>query len=88
MIEAWLCGVPVVATPVGAVPEIEAMYGKMVCRVPVCPTPRQLARAVRCAINKRNLPTLDRAREVAAEHFTDAAMGRRWCDWLVNEVAA
>lgn len=82
MTEAWLAGVPVVATRVGAVPEIESVHGRLIEPVPVCPTPGDLARAVRRAISERNHPTIDRARQVAAEHFTAQTMGRRWCDWL------
>lgn len=46
LIEAWLAGTPVVATPVGSVEELEAKFGRLVFRVPVDPSPEQLAEAV------------------------------------------
>lgn len=82
LIEAWMAGTPVVATRVGAVPEIEERFGSLVVPVPVCPTPAELAAAVKLAISGRNKSRIARARKVAAEHFTAQAMGRRWCDWL------
>lgn len=82
LIEAWLAGVPVVATRVGAVPEIEAKFGALVVPVTVRPTGAELAAAVKVALSKRNTARVAKAKRIAAEHFTAEAMGRRWAEWL------
>lgn len=85
MIEAWLAGVPVVATPVGAIPELEARFGgRLAVHVPVEPSADDLAEAVRSALSQENLQTVARARSIAAAHFTREAMGRRWTDYLCS----
>ena len=75
--EAWYCGCPTVATPVGAT-ELADMHGRLYVRVPVGCTPRELARAVRAALSPENRPTVAHAAEVVATHYTAAAMCRRW----------
>lgn len=83
MIEAWLAGVPVVATPVGALPGLERLHGQLVRRVPVCPSPRELADAVVAATSDEHAAVVDRARRVANANYTAAKMGRRWAEYLV-----
>ncbi len=85
--EAWLCGVPTVATRVGAVPELERKHGPLVSPVPVNPTPDQLAAAVRYAVSNEFRATVDRARAVVAAHYTAARMGERWTDYLCRVAA-
>jgi len=80
--EAWLAGLPTVATPVGAVPELEREYGPLVAPVPVDPTPRELADAVETALGPGRRGTTERARRVAWDHFTAGAMAARWTDFL------
>jgi glycosyltransferase involved in cell wall biosynthesis len=80
--EALLCGVPTVATPVGCVPEIEARFGQAVVTVPVSPTRDQLADALEVALSSEHRPTVKRARQIVWEHFTGAAMARRWTEHL------
>jgi len=77
--EAWAAGVPTVATPVGAVPELERQFGPLTRRVPVGATPVELADAVESAM-ARGL--VRHAREVTLREFTAARMARRWADWL------
>jgi glycosyltransferase involved in cell wall biosynthesis len=84
MTEAWLAGTPVVATRVGGVPEIEEAYGSLVVPVPMDPTPRQLACAVAEAVSEGNRERVARAQQVAWQHFTDRAMGRRWTEYLLS----
>lgn len=48
--EAWYCGLPVVSTRVGAVPELEEMFGPLVSAVPIRPTAEELALAVEGAL--------------------------------------
>jgi len=48
--EAWYCGVPTVATPVGAVPELEERFGPLTVRVPMEPSAAELADGVKEAL--------------------------------------
>ncbi len=85
MTEAWYCGVPVVATRVGAVPELERLYGPMVSPVPVHPSPEELGRAVENALTDRfREEVVTKAREVVCAHYTARAMARRWTDYLLS----
>lgn len=87
LIEAWLAGVPVVATPVGSLPELERRFGKLTVRVPIDASPRSLARAVRLASGEVGQENARRAREIAIEHFTSEAMAKRWTDFLQGIVS-
>lgn len=82
MIEAWICGLPVIATGVGAVPELEEKFGPLVVRVPIEATGQQLIEAVQYAMSEENKPVLEYARSIAEEHFTVMAMANRWSDYL------
>lgn len=82
--EAWHCGCPAVCTPVGALPDLEPIYGKMAVTVPLNATADELAAAVRLAIRPENLPVVDRAARVVREHFTAEAMAKRWAEYLVS----
>lgn len=84
LIEAWLAGTPVVATRVGAIPEIEAKFGPLVVPVPVKPTPKDLAAAVKVAVSRRNKERVAKAQKVAREHFTAKTMGQRWAEFLLS----
>lgn len=79
--EAWAAGVPTVATPVGAVPELERQFGPLTRRVPVGATPVELADAVESAMARA---LVRHARETTLREFTAARMARRWADWLVS----
>lgn len=81
LLEAWVAGATAVATPVGAVPELEERFGQMTHRVPVNATPEQMAEAVAAAVNDRGA-VAKRAQAVALEHLSLEAMGERWADWL------
>lgn len=85
--EAWAAGVPVVSTRVGAVPELEAEYGRLVVPVPVSPTPQELARAVQEAIAPANRQVIRRAQEMMFSRFTESHMLAERCRYL-REVMA
>lgn len=85
LLEAWSAGCRAVATPVGAVPELEERFGQMVHRVPVEASPEQMAAGVEAAVNDDG-SVAARAKSVATEHLTLTAMGDRWADWL-EEIA-
>lgn len=83
LIEAWLAGVPVVATPVGSVPELQSRFRRrLVIEVPRDPTPEQLAKAIRRACGKEGRKIAAAAQKLARQHFTCAAMSAHWTDYL------
>ncbi len=70
IIEAWLAGVPVVATPVGAIPELEKQFGQL--------TFRNVE-----DVNASNVGSVTwRANRLAKEQFTAKAMVKRWEEFL------
>ena len=81
--EAWYCGCPTVATPVGAT-ELTEEHGPLAVEVPINPTADQLAEAVRGAISPENRPVVERAAQVVATHYTATAMCRRWREYLTT----
>ncbi len=85
--EAWMCGVPTVTTPVGAVPELEEQFGRLSVSVPIEPSERELAEAIRRALSKENRTTVEHARTVTRKHFTARAMGLRWTDYMLDMIA-
>ena len=87
LIEAWAAGVPTVATPVGAVPELEEEFGRLTTTVPMGADPDQLAEAVLDA-SCEDFRTTANARNVAWKHLSAAAMARRWADFLAEVLAS
>lgn len=82
--EAWLAGVPTVATPVGAVPELEQVHGQLTVHVTVGASPAELAAAVTKALSPENRRVVEHAKRVTELNYTAAAMGRRWSDYLCS----
>lgn len=86
LLEAWAATVPVVATRVGAVPDLEAELGPLV--VPMDPETgsANLARAVRQAISgSLELAAMrQRAADVVRQRFNVLQMARAWDDYLVE----
>lgn len=82
ILEAWLAGVPVVATPVGALPELQDRLGQLVVLVDHNPTPEQLAEAVVHAMSRANRPVVEHARWAAWEHFTAGRCADDWTRYL------
>jgi len=82
--EAWFSGVPTVATPVGAIPELAEQFGPLAVTVPVNPRPVELADAILYATSRDNRATVEYARQVTRDHFTAPAMGRAWTNYLLE----
>jgi len=82
--EAWAAGVPTVCTPVGAVPELEEMFGPLTVRVPIDATSEQLAAAVKQSLSAENATTVERAKQMVIDHFTIPKMGERWTNFLLR----
>lgn len=89
--EAWLAGVPVVATNTGIIPEMEALHGPLTTRINHNDPADVLAAAVRIACNQDDRQSLVRmviARDLVWNEFTAPAMARRWSNWLQDVVKA
>lgn len=85
LIEAWYAGVPVVATRVGAIPELEQQYGQLTVPVRQGAGPRELAAACELAVMQ---PTFVRtAAALARREFTVQAMVRNWANYISNFLA-
>ena len=82
LIEAWIAGVPVVATPVGSIPELELKFGKLTLDVPINPTAEELGEAVVLAVSPEGRRIAELARQIALEHFTCEKMLQRWTEYL------
>lgn len=87
--EAWYCGLPVVSTRVGAVPELEETFGPLVSGVPVRPTAEELAAAVEEALASQfREEVVPRARALVEQRFTARRMAEQWTDYLLEVCAA
>ena len=82
MVEAWLSKIPVVATPVGAVEEVEKEFGQMVFRTTMKDRGRNTLLAIKEALSERGRVVAEHAYRVAKEHFTLRGLGERWSDYL------
>jgi len=86
LLEAWAAEVPVVATRVGAVPDLEAEHGPLV--VPMEPTwgAGAIATAIQYALsNDRELAVMrKRAADLVRERFNVLRMADAWTDYLVT----
>lgn len=82
MLEAWFSHRPVIATPVGSVPELQRKFGQLVVEVPRDPDGETLAAAIERACSKEGLAIADHALDVAREHFTIERFGANWATYL------
>lgn len=82
MLECWMAGVPVVATAVGAVNELEDRFGRLVVRIPHTIDPTMLATAAQqaCSADFRQIVT--RAQQVARTHFTASRMAQNFTEYV------
>lgn len=80
MIEAWMANKPVIATPVGSVPELQKLFGQLVYEVPMCPSPVDLACAVKDALYDSEIR--NRAWLLANQEFTVTKMADNWTSYL------
>lgn len=84
--EAWYCGCPVVATPVGAT-ELEDEHGQLYVPVPVDPSPEQLAEAVRRALSPGNASVMERAQQLVQQNYLAVHMCDRWKNYVRSIVS-
>lgn len=83
--EAWLAGLPVVCTPTGIVVELEREVGSLVTRIEPDSSPQVIAAAVRRAVSPVGRAMAAKAREIAWQRFTAAAMAHRWESFLYED---
>lgn len=84
LVEAWLAGLPAVTTRFAFVEEAQRMHGPLGTTVPLNATAEQLADAISNASSKHAC----RAREVAWNRYTAAAMAQRWEEFLQAVLAS
>ena len=82
MLEAWFSGTPVVATPVGSVPELQQKFGQLVIEVPPDPDGETLAAAIEEACGPAGRRVAAHALEVAQQQFTIETFGANWAAYL------
>jgi len=83
LLEAWTAGVPVVATRVGALPDLEARFGQLAVSVLPEATEKTLRQAVTEAVfGPRKDAIVRRAQTMVMTHFNAAKMARDWTAYL------
>ncbi len=83
-VEMQLAGLPVVSTPTGEIPRLESEHGPLTWSVPIGATGEQIAAVVQRAFHERSQTAeiVRRAKSLAWEKYTAAAMSGRWVDYL------
>jgi glycosyltransferase involved in cell wall biosynthesis len=87
LIEAWLAGLPVVATSVGSIPEVERKFGRLTVPVPVGSSPGQLADAVTQARALTGRWRARKARRISRTWLSEEAFLDRWAAYLLGQFA-
>ena len=80
--EAWASGVPVVATPVGIIPEFERRFGALTWPLPVNPSPLQLAAACHAVWSGDTTQRCTRARDAVWQSLSLNRFGWQWEQFL------
>ena len=83
LLEAWAAGVPVVATAVGALPDLQRRFGKLAILVEPEATAELLSAAViEAATGCEKEKIRKRAQNLVSKHFTVKQMAREWTDYI------
>lgn len=78
IVEAWTSGIPVVATNVGAIAEMEGQFGPMTIRIQADAGGAALADAVQQAMAPENRETVKRAQLIAMRLLSAKRMAAEW----------
>lgn len=83
-VEMQLAGLPVISTPTGEIPRLETDHGPLTWSVPIGATREQIAAVIQRAFHERSQTAeiVRRAKSLAWEKYTAAAMSGRWVDYL------
>lgn len=82
IVEAAYCGVPVVCTPVGAVPELEEAYGKLFETVPIGASGKRIAAAIEWLDRTPWMALTGRGQAAIRGDYLAEHMGQRWTNYL------
>ena len=85
MLEAMLVGVPLVCTPVGAIPELREKHGQLWEEVPIECTAKQLAKAIQTVKRMPMDALVERiikAKAAVEENYLGQHMADRWVKYL------
>lgn len=85
-LEAMIAGVPIVATPVGILPQLISEFGELFVAVPVEPTATQVAQAIKKAISPEWRHVALRASAIVSENYHAARMSNAWTDFLISTI--
>jgi len=86
LLEAFAAGVPVVATYVGALPELTDEYGELCVSVPPYSDARSFAGAVLQAISPDNYHRIATAQNIVNTFYTAKQMGYNWSRYCCKAV--
>jgi len=83
LLEAWAAGVPVVASPVGALPDLERRFGQLAVTVEPDEPEQILAEAVLDSVTGTQRDEIrQRAQNLVLTNFTVARMAGDWTEYL------
>ena len=80
--EAWMAGLPVVATPVGALPELTEKFGELAAMVPMGASLNDKISATMRALSRDFRPISDKARHIAWNNLTVQNMSENWTKYI------
>ena len=83
LLEAWACGLPTIATPVGAVPELEEQFGQLTTRMPIRASDTELVEAVNKALVDGK-EIAERAKSVVLSNLNMERMVVEWKEFLLE----
>lgn len=82
ILECQACGLPVVCTRVGRIPQMEAQHGPMTWCINPDATAQDIAAQVRLAVHGRQDPRVIQAREIIWQDHNVVKMAREWAEYF------
>lgn len=84
LVEAWASGIPTVATPVGAVIELEEKFGKLTTLIDVNSTAQEKADAIIRSLSKRGKLIAEYSQHIAWNHLNVRKMVKNWENYILE----